>query len=113
MLHEICATIASTRRGIHAMKTLSLSAILPDGFAALTTALSDPGVERIARSMNLDLEDPATLNELLTLTQKYVDSASQVGAVEIQMLSQELVRDQSRFVRAAIRTYLQIAAMTY
>jgi len=95
------------------MRATHLPAILPDGFAPLTKALGDLGVERLARTLNLDLQDPKTLNKLLSLTQRYVDTSPQISPIQRQMLSQALVRDQSRFVRDAIRTYLTIAAMTY
>ena len=94
------------------MKAAYLAAILPDEFAPLTRASSDPRIERLARTFNLDLRDPATLGELLTLAQRHVDSFPWVITSQRQILAQELARDQSRFVRDAIRTYVKIAAMT-
>ncbi|MCX7143326.1 MAG: hypothetical protein NT123_20190 [Proteobacteria bacterium] len=93
------------------MKTASLPAMLHGGSAALARALEDPVVARLARSMNLDLRDPATLNKLLAMTQQHADSSAEVSLGQRQALAELLVPGQSRYARDAIRTYMKIAAM--
>ena len=78
---------------------------------ALDKALEDPRVGSIARSLHLDLQDPATVNQLLAITQKYVDSSSEVSPGQKQLLWGELAPGISRHVRETIRKYLEIAGM--
>jgi len=94
------------------METVPFAAMLQGGSEALGKALSDPGVERIAQSLHLDLRDPATLNGVLAMTQQYAESAPEVGFEQKQLLSRELAPGHSGRAREAIRTYLEIAAMT-
>jgi len=94
------------------METVPFGAMLQGGSEALSKALSDPGVERIAQSLHLDLRDPATLTGLLATTRKYVDSSPEVSFDQKQLLSRELAPGHSGHAREAIRTYLEIAAMT-
>ncbi len=93
------------------MKPAFFATTSPGGSSALKQALGDPGVARIARTLHLDLRDPATLNGLLAMTQQYVDASPEVGLRFKQLLSRELTPDQSRHAREAVRTYQKIAAM--
>ena len=78
---------------------------------ALTRALGDPGVGRIARNLHLDLQDPATLNALLAMAQQYVDASPEVSLSLKQLLTRELTPDQSRHAREAVCIYQKIAEM--
>lgn len=93
------------------MKAAALAALKSSGSGALAKALSDARVGRIAKALDLDLQDPATLNKLLELSQQYVDASSQISLSQKQMLTQELLPDESAREREAVRTYLEIAAM--
>ncbi len=93
------------------MQATSFAAMLQDGSGMLHNALHDPGVETLARSLHLDLNDPATRKRLLAVTQQYVDASSEVSLGQKRMLTQELTPGLSGYSRDAIRTYLQIAAM--
>jgi len=84
--------------------------------AALAKALSDPRVEGLARSLNLDLRDPATLNNLLARTRETIESSTQVtlgpdASAGPPSGSMDLVHAQTPYVRHALRTYLAIDAM--
>lgn len=93
------------------MKAAALAALKSSGSGALAKALSDAGVARVAKTLNLDLEDPATLNKLLELSQQYVDASPQISQSQKQMLTQELFRDERGLEHEAVRTYLEISAM--
>jgi hypothetical protein len=93
------------------MQTDSFAALLQSGSGLLEKALGDPGVEKLARSLNLNLRDPAALKGLLARTQQYVDASSEVSASQKHLLAQELTPGQTWYVRDAIRTYRKIAEM--
>jgi hypothetical protein len=93
------------------MKINPVPAMRQNQSGMLKRALGDPGVLNLVRSLHLDLEDPATLNGLLAMTQRYVDASSEVSLGQKQMLALELAPGQSGYARDAIRTYLEIAEM--
>lgn len=93
------------------MRTLTSTANLPIGATVLTRALRDPKVVNIARSMNLDLQDPATLNDLLNRTRKFIESSTQVTLSGNPVFDMAIVPVQDRYVRNAIRTYQAIEKM--
>ncbi|MSQ51860.1 MAG: hypothetical protein EXR28_08225 [Betaproteobacteria bacterium] len=100
------------------MNSISSSASLPPiRSAALARALSDPKVEGLARSLNLNLRDPATLNNLLARARHSIESSTHVtlGAEPVATdlsPATDLVPIQSPYVRHALQTYLRIGAMT-
>ena len=84
--------------------------------AALAKALSDPRVEGLARSLNLNLRDPATLSNLLARTRETIESSTQVtigpeAAIGAPPASMELVQAHTPYVHHALRTYHAIEAM--
>lgn len=93
------------------MQADAFAAFLQNGSGLLKKALGDPRVGKLARSLHLDLGDPATMKGLLVRTQQYVDASSEVSLGQKQMLARELAPGQSWYVRDAIRTYLEIAEM--
>ena len=93
------------------MKINPVPAMLQNESGMLKRALGDPRVLNLVRSLHLDLQDPATLNGLLAMTQQYVDASSEVSLGQKQMLALELAPGPSRYARDAIRTYLEIAEM--
>ena len=93
------------------MQANSFAAMSRNGSGVLKKALGDPKVGKLARSLHLDLQDPATLNGLLAIAQQYVDASSEVSLGQKQMLALELAPGQSEYARDAIRTYLKIAEM--
>ena len=99
------------------MKAVSPSNGLPPiRSAALAKALSDPKVEGLARSLNLNLRDPATLSNLLARARETIESSTQVtigpdATTGAPSTSMDLVQAQTPYVRHALRTYLAIDAM--
>ena len=81
------------------------------GASALRRALRDPKVVSIARSMNLDLQDPATLNDLLNQTRQLIAPSTQVALSGNLIADPEFLPIRSPYVRNAIRTYEVIAGL--
>jgi hypothetical protein len=84
---------------------------------ALAKALSDPKVEGLARSLNLNLRDPGTLNNLLARAKQTIEASTHVSigtglAQAEQTATIDLVPIQNPYVRNALRTYQSIDAMT-
>jgi hypothetical protein len=99
------------------IKTASSSTNLPPiESAALAKALRDPKVEGLARSLNLNLSDPATLHNLLSRTRQTIESSTQV-TLSVESMAQKpavspaMFAPQSPYVRHALRTYQSIDAM--
>lgn len=93
------------------VKKVSFAALSNNDASALNRALADPGVQTLARSMHLNLQDPATRHGLLAMAQQHVDNSPEIDTNQKQMLLQVLAPGQSTFTRSAIRTYREIAAM--
>ena len=99
------------------MKAVTPSNDLPPiRSAALAKALSDPRVEGLARSLNLNLRDPATLSNLLARTRETIESSTQVtigpeAAFGAPPAPMELVQTHTPYVHHALRTYHAIEAM--
>lgn len=103
------------------MKAIAAPTSLLSRQTILTRALSDPKVETLARSMNLDLRNPDTLNRLLGQAQEIVgetrvslagaSSAANEGGL-IGATSTQVARISDPRARQAIRTYLEIAALS-
>lgn len=94
----------------------SSNSLPPIRSADLARALSDPKVEGLARSLNLNLRDPATLNNLLARARHTIESSTHVTLGPEPMVTEpesstDLVTIQSQYVRHALRTYLSIASM--
>ena len=99
------------------MKAVSSSNSLPPIRSTdLARALSDPKVEALARSLNLNLRDPATLNNLLARARHTIDASTYVSLGAEPMAldpapSMDMIPIQNPYVRQALRTYLDIEAM--
>ena len=93
------------------MNAASLALTLPGGITALGKSLNDPKVVGIAQSLNLNLRDPATLSRLLSETTELLLSSTQVSLSKEEVPPQYPVPGQSQYVRNALRTYREIAAM--
>ena len=83
----------------------------PAGIDALTRSLNDPRVMRVAESLQQNLQDPATLRRLLAKANEILSASAEVSLSEEPPPILALVPGQSAYVRNAIRTYLEIAAM--
>ena len=81
------------------------------GPTVLTKALRDPKVVSLARSMNLDLQDPSTLKDLLKRTKRLIESSTQVVLSGSPALLADVAPIQDLFVSNALRTYHQIEGM--
>jgi hypothetical protein len=93
------------------VKTASLSLTLPVGVAALSKSLSDPEVVRVARSLKLNLRDPAILGRLLKEMNRYLSLSAQVRSGHEQRTLEGPDQGQSQYVRNALRIYREIDAM--
>lgn len=82
----------------------------------LARALSDPKVEGLARSMNLNLRDPVTLKKLLARAKHTLESSTEVSLSSESMLTEPEPSMESdiipgQFIQHALRTYRSIASM--
>lgn len=99
------------------MKAVAASSDLPAiRSSALARALSDPKVEGLARSLNLNLRDPATLNNLLSRAKETIEASTQVtlGADPVptgEPPAMDVVPVQNSYVRAALQAYRAIDSM--
>ena len=90
----------------------NLFATLPqNGPVLLTRALRDSRVERLARSLGLDLLDPVTLNKLIVMSQQHLDAASGLDPAQKVAISRALTPIQSPHARLAVRAYLDMASL--
>jgi hypothetical protein len=78
---------------------------------SLTRALRDPGVERLALSLGLDLGDPDTLNKLISMSQQHLQASSGLDPDHKQAIARALAPIQSPYARAAVRAYRDMASM--
>ena len=81
--------------------------LLHDRTGVLDKALCDPRLRNLARSLNLDLQDPTTLRGLLEMTQLHADKLAAIHAHPEQPLS----ATQQQYARCAIRAYQQMVAL--
>ena len=102
------------------MKAVAAPASVVSRQTILTRALNDPRVENLARSMNLDLRNPDTLNRLLNQAQEIVgetrvslagSSSATLQGELIPSPATQVARISDPRARAAIRTYLEVAAL--
>lgn len=77
----------------------------------LDQALDDPGVQRIARAMQLNLQDPGTLNRLMQMSQQLLERSQEVSVSQKAMLSRLLNPCLTSHARHAIRSYREVAAL--
>jgi hypothetical protein len=85
--------------------------MMQNGSSALSRALGDPAVGKIARRLRIDLQDPATLDGLLAMARQCVDGSWGDAVASKSMPAQASHLGQSRYERDAIRAYQEIAAM--
>jgi len=78
-----------------------------DKTGALDKALCDPRVRSLSRSLNLDLQDPATLRGLFDMIQQHADELAAIPANP----EQPLTATQQQYARCAIRAYQQMVAL--
>ncbi len=90
------------------MGTDYFASMLHDRTGVLDKALGDPRVRNLARSLNLDLQDRATLSGLLNMTQQHADRSAAMQAESEKALSPT----QQQYARCAIRAYQKMVAMT-
>lgn len=81
------------------------------GPTALTKALRDPKVVSLARSMNLNLQDPSTLKDLLKRTKRVIESSTQVVLSGIPALIADVAPVHNVFINNALRVYQKIEGM--
>jgi hypothetical protein len=93
------------------MSIKSFTAMTQNGSGVLSRALGDPAVDKLARRLHIDLQDPATLNGLLAVARQCVDGFSEGALVPKGMLAQASSPGPSNYERDAIRAYQEIAAM--
>jgi hypothetical protein len=102
---------------MRSMKPVSSSSTLTaTRSSALSNALRDPKVEELARSLNLDLRDPDTLNNLLAQTKQTIEASTHVSiSMQLAPVEHYPVMDmepvQISYVRNALRTYQSIDSM--
>jgi len=54
------------------MSINSFTAVRQNGSSVLSRALGDPTVDQLARTLHIDLQDPATVNGLLAMARQGV-----------------------------------------
>ena len=93
------------------MSINSFTAVTQNGSSVLSRALSDPTVDQLARTLHIDLQDPATVNGLLAMARQCVDGSWGDALTPEGMLAQAPHPGPSSYERDAIHSYLEIAAM--
>ena len=90
----------------------SFAAMTQNGSGVLGRALGDPTVDQLARTLHIDLQDPATLNGLLAMAQQCVNASCGSAVTPTKgMPAQASDHEPSHCERDAIRAYQEIAAM--
>lgn len=87
------------------------TALLPPTAVALVQALLDPRLERLARSLHLDLRDPDIRALLRERAKQYVAESLRWSAVQKRQPIRELDQGEEAYARAAIDSYREIAAL--
>ena len=95
------------------MSTVAAIARVPlpsGGGGAFERALRDPRVQRVAKSLNVDLADAGTLQSLFLRARDAVEASAPVApAAPVPGVNPETI--QNHYVRNAIRTYQEVVGM--
>lgn len=85
----------------------------PGGSGAFARALRDPRVRRAAKSLNVDLADPVTLQSLFVRARDAVEASAPIasGAPEAAPPGVDPETIPNHYVRHAIRAYQDVLRM--
>ena len=89
----------------------SFALALPARIDSPARSLSDPRVSKVAQSLQQNLRDPATLRRSLFEASEILSASTEVSLGQEPPPEVFVMYDQTPYVRNAIRTYLEIAAM--
>ena len=91
------------------MTPTTFAAKLDGGMATLQKALENPQVAALAKSLNLDLNDPVELGALLTQAQSFLPSAQVTLSSKTPMTVPAAPVITDRYVRNALKAYQDMA----
>ena len=89
----------------------SFALALPVRIASPARSLSDPRVLKVAQSLPQNLRDPATRRRSFFEANEILSASTEVSLSQELLPAEIVMDDQTPYVRNAIRTYLEIAAM--